>query len=91
MSIQFSPKNQPTTSSSEMQPLPKPKLSLLQKWIDSIYDGCLKESLHPKTYCERAWIQQTNTFPSQTTQLFMQTCMDDCMAYKSYCRWSRLN
>lgn len=91
MSIQFDPKNQTSVSANNMQTPPEPKLSFLQKWVNSVYDGCLKERLHPQTYCERVWVQQTGTSSEQATKVFMQKCTDDCIAYKSYCRWSRLN
>lgn len=91
MSVKFDPKSQSAAPSNGTQPPSKLKLSLLQKWTDLVYEGYLKESLHTHTYCERAWVQQTGTPPSQATKVFMQTCMEDCTAYKAYCRWSRLN
>jgi hypothetical protein len=91
MSLEFDPKKQTAASVIELQPPPEPKVNLLQKWFASVYDGYLKESLHPQTYCERAWVQQTGTPPSQATQVFLRTCMNDCIAYRAYNRWSRFN
>jgi hypothetical protein len=80
-----------SANSNGVQPPSKPKLSLFQRWINSVHDGYLKESLSSQKYCERVWIQQTGSPSPQATEVFMKTCITECIDYKQYCHWSRLN
>ena len=89
----MSVKLDPTSGSvnpNEMPSASKPKPSLLQRWGDSMYDGHLKETLPPQKYCERLWIQQTGSSPTQATEVFMKACIQECVVFKEFCRGSRL-
>ena len=91
MSIHFDPSN----STNGAQPSPERKNpSLLDRWVDCMYEGALKESLSPENYCKRAWIQQMKSMSSshaQPPEEFMKRCITDCLDFKQFCNWSRIN
>lgn len=65
-----------------------PEWTFVEKWVDSIYEGCLKQRMSSENYCRRAWVLQTGTSPDLATKVFLEACRKECLEYKEIIRAS---
>lgn len=83
MSVNLDPKVQPH-SIKDPNPMPaqKPKLSFVEKWVNSVHEGIQMEKTPCRTYCINKWIKGEKDLPTQTFEVFMEKCTKDCADLK---------
>ena len=97
MSVNLDPNNQPTAPNNPppfAPSFPCPLKLVKQvavRWADLLHEATLKEILPAKVYCERAWEKETGRPASEITELYMQTCTEECRSFRAWNHWSRYN